>query len=437
LDELERRGFIYQITAEAPDERERLQQLLSGSVTCYIGFDPSSSSLHVGNLVPVMSLVHMQRYGHRPIALVGGGTGLIGDPSGKTEMRKILSKEEIDRNAEGIRAQLERFLDFDQGRALLLNNAQWLTKLNYIEFLRDIGRHFSVNRMLATESIKKGLERGLSFIEFNYMLLQAYDFWYLYKNYDCSIQMGGSDQWGNIVAGIELIRKLEGGTAYGITFPLLETSSGRKMGKTEEGAVWLDPRRTSPYHYYQYWINTEDPDVIRFLKLFTLLPIEEIETLSALKGAELNPAKAVLAYEATRIAHGEDAAVEAHRASGVFGRKEIPEDLLPSSSIPRRVEKAKKEAIPTSAIAEERLRDGIAAYELLVEVGLCKSRSEARRLIMQGGAYCNEVRIEDAERLITTEDLREGEILLRKGKKNYHRVVVEEKGSSSAFWHLV
>jgi len=368
----------------------------------------------------------MQRHGHRPIALVGGGTGLIGDPSGKTEMRRILTREEIERNAEGIQAQLARFLDFEGGRALLLNNADWLTRLNYIEFLRDIGRHFSVNRMLTAESIKKGLERGLSFIEFNYMLLQAYDFWHLYRYHSCTLQMGGSDQWGNIVAGIELIRKLEGGQAYGITFPLLITSSGRKMGKTEKGTVWLDPQRTSPYDYYQFWINTEDPDVVRFLALFTLLPMEEIQTVSSLSGAELNPAKAILAFEATKMAHGEEAAVRAHHASGVFGQKRIPEDLIPSSSVPRRMDRLDLPSIPTTRISLDRLRQGIPAYELFVEAGLCRSKGEARRLIEQGGAYCNERRIRSFDEPIGLGDLREEGILLRKGKKTYHRIEGEE-----------
>ncbi len=431
LDVLEERGFIYQMTAEGASEKESLRALLSGKATCYIGFDPTSSSLHVGSLVPIMALVHMQRHGHRPIALIGGGTGLIGDPSGKTEMRRILSLEEIRQNALGLRRQLERFLDFEEGRALLLNNDQWLCPLNYIEFLRDIGVHFSVNRMLAAESIRKGLERGLSFIEFNYMLLQAYDFWHLFRNYDCTVQMGGSDQWGNILAGIDLIRKLEGGQAYGITFPLLETSSGRKMGKTEKGTVWLDAQRTSPYEYYQFWINTEDSDVARFLALFTFLPMDEVRGVEGLEGADLNPAKAVLAYEATRIAHGEEAALEAHRASAIFGPREIPEGLLPSSSVPRRMDRAELSSIPTTTVEEQRLQEGVPAPVLLVETGLCKSLGEARRLIAQGGAYCNERRIVSHEERLGKGDLLGGGLLLRKGKKVYHRVVAgrrEDRG---------
>lgn len=430
LDILEERGFIYQITAETTQERQALRELLERPTTCYIGFDPTSSSLHAGSLVPIMALVHMQRCGHRPIALVGGGTGLIGDPSGKTEMRKLLSREEIEANAEGLRVQLARFLDFEKGRALLLNNADWLTKLNYIEFLRDIGRHFSVNKMLAAESIRKGLERGLSFIEFNYMLLQAYDFWHLFVNYQCTIQMGGSDQWGNIVAGIELIRKLEGGRAYGITFPLLETSSGRKMGKTERGTVWLDPSKTSPYEYYQFWVNTEDGDVVRFLKLFTLLPLEEIKAIEYLEGSELNSAKRVLAYEATKLAHGEKAALEAFKGSGVFGPKEVPRDLLPSSTIPRGREEADLSKIPTTEIEEERLVSGLSVCELLVVTGLCSSKGEARRLISQGGAYLEGRRISSGEEKIYPQDVGEEGILLRKGKKIYHRVVLKKNNDS-------
>ena len=308
--------------------RRNLPELLEGKVTCYIGFDPTASSFHVGNLVPIMSLAHMQRHGHRPIALVGGGTGLVGDPSGKDEMRQIMTKKRSAECRSSEKTILLGFLDFSEGGALLLNNADWLTKLNYIDFLRDIGVHFSVNRMLATESVKIRLETGLSFIEFNYQLLQAYDFWYLFKHHDCLIQMGGSDQWGNIVAGIDLIRRLEGKQAYGITFPLIMTADGRKMGKTEKGAVWLDPERTSPYEYYQFWINTDDRDVKRFLALFTFLPMEEVEEYGKLEGADLRKAKEALAFEATKIVHGEEEAEKARNASrkvfGWKGRAKVP-----------------------------------------------------------------------------------------------------------------
>ena len=398
-DVLKERGFIEQVTDE-----EKIPELLKGSVTCYIGFDPTASSFHVGSLVPIMALAHMQRHGHRPIALVGGGTGLVGDPSGKQEMRQVLTYEEIRQNAEAQKKQFSLFLDFSKDQALLLNNADWLTKLNYIDFLRDIGVHFSVNRMLATESVKIRLESGLSFIEFNYQLLQAYDFWHLFKHYDCVIQMGGSDQWGNIVAGVDLIRRLEGKQAYGITFPLIMTADGRKMGKTEKGAVWLDPQRTSSYEYYQFWINTDDRDVKRFLPLFTLLPMEEIEEYRKLEGADLRRAKEVLAFEATKIVHGEEEASRARNASrAVFGRGEMSEN----------------DGIPTEYIPEERFDEQVPAFKLFFELaGLCASGSEARRLIEQGGAYINNRKIERFEELIRLED----NMLLRAGKKKYKRI---------------
>ena len=306
-----------------------------------------------------MSLAHMQRHGHRPIALVGGGTGLIGDPSGKTEMRQILTRDQIDHNAHCLQKQLSRYIDFGDGKAVLLNNADWLTQLNYIEFLRDIGRHFSVNRMLAAESYRVRLEKGLNFIEFNYMLLQAYDFLHLFKNYRCQMQMGGNDQWGNMVAGIDLIRRVEGETAFSMTFPLITTSQGHKMGKTEKGTVWLDKELTSPYEYYQYWINTEDGDVARFLALFTFLPMEEIVAVKALSDARLNMAKAVLAFEATKITHGEAAAVAAWKASAeAFGVRPKEDGFFPSSTIPRSAEELDTEAIPSLEKSREALEPG-------------------------------------------------------------------------------
>lgn len=354
------RGFVEQVTDE-----KKVPEILEGRVTCYIGFDPTASSFHVGNLVPIMSLAHMQRHGHRPIALVGGGTGLVGDPSGKDEMRQILTHEEINKNAETQKKQFSRFLDFSEDRALLLNNAEWLTRLNYIDFLRDIGVHFSVNRMLATESIKIRLETGLSFIEFNYQLLQAYDFWHLFKNYNCLIQMGGSDQWGNIVAGIDLIRRLEGRQAYGVTFPLIMTADGRKMGKTERGAIWLDPERTSPYEYYQFWINTDDRDVRRFLALFTFLPMEEVEEYGKIRGAEIRKAKEILAFEATKIIHGENEAEKARDASkSVFGRGEFKLPKLQMNGEGRQEIDSAEDAIPTTLINMEKISEGMPAFKL-------------------------------------------------------------------------
>jgi tyrosyl-tRNA synthetase len=401
------RGFIERVTDE-----EKVPEILKGKVTCYIGFDPTASSFHVGNLVPIMSLAHMQRHGHRPIALVGGGTGLVGDPSGKDEMRQILTYEEINKNAEFQKKQFAQFLDFSNNKALLLNNADWLTKLNYIDFLRDIGVHFSVNRMLAAESVKIRLETGLSFIEFNYQLLQAYDFWYQFKHYDCLIQMGGSDQWGNIVAGIDLIRRLEGKQAYGITFPLIMTADGKKMGKTEKGAVWLDPQRTSPYEYYQFWINTDDRDVKRFLALFTFLSMKEVEEYGRLEGADIRKAKEILAFEATKIVHGEGEARKARNASRALFSKEITEE----------------DAIPTKYLGKMKFIEGIPVFKLFETTGLCSSSSEARRLIEQGGAYINNKKVNKFDKLIKQEDFDpNGTVLLRAGKKKFHRIKILDK----------
>jgi len=425
-DMLEERGFIEQATDAAA-----MRQLLEKPATCYIGFDPTAKSLHVGHLVTIMSLAHMQRCGHRPIALVGGGTGMVGDPSGKTEMRQMISREEIDLNALHLKRQLGQFLDFSDGRALLLNNADWLLPLKYIEFLRDIGCHFSVNRMLAAESYRSRLQTGLNFIEFNYMLLQAYDFLYLFDHFDCRIQMGGSDQWGNIVAGVDLVRRVKQQTVYGITFPLITTASGEKMGKTAKGAVWLDGALTSPYEYYQYWTNSDDRDVARFLALFTLLPMEEIRDVNGLKGEELNLAKTVLAFEATRVTHGDEAAQSAQAESArIFTAREIPADLLPSSAV-RRMTSTEAgglgPGVSTTIIAASRLRQGIPAFELFAEVRLCPSKGAARRLIQQGGGYLNGERLQAVDEEITMAHLREGQILLRAGKKNYHKIQVDKE----------
>ena len=418
-DVLKERGFIEQVTDE-----DEIQKLLKGKVTCYIGFDPTASSFHVGNLVPIMSLAHMQRHGHRPIALVGGGTGLVGDPSGKDEMRQILTYEEINKNAETQKKQFARFLDFSEGRALLLNNADWLTKLNYIDFLRDIGVHFSVNRMLATESIKIRLETGLSFIEFNYQLLQAYDFWYQFKHYNCLIQMGGSDQWGNIVAGIDLIRRLEGKQAYGITFPLIMTADGKKMGKTEKGAMWLDPQRTSPYEYYQFWINTDDRDVRRFLALFTFLPMEEVEEYGNKKGADIRKAKEILAFEATEIVHGKEEAEKARAASRALFIPVSDSISLSDSVTVMTVE----DSIPTTIVEKQKFIKGIPIFKLFETTGLSSSSSEARRLIDQGGGYLNNKKVSKFDFLVTLDEFTEkNEILLRAGKKKFHRIKILDK----------
>ena len=405
-DILKERGFV-----EGGTDENGLRGLLkSKKITCYIGFDPTGPSLHVGSLVPIMSLVHMQRAGHRPIALVGGGTALIGDPSGRKEMRRTITSEEVEENSTKLKKQLSQYLDFGEGKALLLNNAEWLTTLNYIEFLRDIGRHFSVNRMLTAESYRVRLDTGLNFVEFNYMLLQAYDFLHLYQKHGCCLQMGGTDQWGNIVAGVDLIRRVEGGGAYGVVFPLVTTATGDKMGKTAQGAIWLDPERTSPYEYYQYWINVDDQDVERFLALLTLVPMEEVREYGGRKGADLRRSKEILAFEATKITHGEEEAKRAREAS----RKAFAGE---GESL---------EAIPTSFLEKERLAKGVLVFELFAETGLCTSRGEARRLISQGGGYINERRLNDLNERITKEDLKEGAIILRAGKKRYHRVVLKQ-----------
>jgi tyrosyl-tRNA synthetase len=399
----EERGFIEQCS-----DTGRVREMLEGKVTCYIGFDPTSDSFHCGSLVPIMALAHMQRAGHRVIALVGGGTTMIGDPSGKTELRQLMTEKQIESNAEGLKKQLAHFLDFSADTALMLNNADWLVPLNFIEFLRDIGRHFSVNKMLAAESYRARLETGLNFIEFNYMLLQAYDYLHLYREHGCTLQMGGNDQWGNILAGTDLIRRVEGGDAEALTFPLLETASGSKMGKTEKGAIWLDPARTSPYDYYQYWINTDDRDVGKFLALFTFLEMDEVRHLSSLEGARIREAKEVLATECTSILHGPDEAAKAREASKA---------LFSSGGRPS------GEAVPTIDFSKEELRDGVPAFVLFSESGLVKSRGEARRLVQQGGAYVNGRRIEVFDELVTENDLDNGYILLRAGKKKYLRLI--------------
>ena len=401
------RGFIEQVTDEA-----LIRELLR---------DRTATSLHIGSLVPIMALAHMQREGHRLIALIGGGTGLIGDPSGKTEMRQVLTREQIDFNALCLQNQLSKYLDFGNGGALMLNNADWLTRLNYIEFIRDIGRHFSVNKMLAAESYKLRLEKGLNFVEFNYMLLQAYDFLYLFKYHDCVMQMGGNDQWGNMLAGIDLIRRVEGRMAHSMTFPLLTTSQGHKMGKTEKGTVWLDQALTLPYDYYQYWVNVDDADVERFLALFTFLPMEEINQVRTLVDVELNIAKSVLAFEATKITHGEAAAVSAWQASAAaFRTRPVAQGLFSSSTIPRSPMEEDISAIVTLEKSQDELEQGLKIVSTCCAAGLTDSTSEARRLIAQGGIYVNDRQVKTIDERMSLEDLNDrGEIRLRKGKKKY------------------
>jgi len=403
FDILQERGFIAQVTNEAAVRK----MLGEGQVTFYIGFDGTADSMHAGHLVPIMAMMHLQRAGHRPIGLVGGGTTMVGDPSGKTEMRQMLTEERIEANGRKLHAQLNHYLHFDQGQAIPENNAAWLLDLKYISFLREIGRHFSVNRMLAAEAYKLRLERGLSFIEFNYQLLQAYDFLELYRRYGCTMQMGGDDQWSNLLAGVDLIRRVEGATVQVMTYQLLTTADGGKMGKTAAGAVWLDANRLSPYDYYQYWINCDDRDVEKLLKIFTFLPLDEIKRLAALEGAELREAKRVLAYETTAITHGEAEA----RAAEAAARAAFAEG-------------GTLDAMPATAISLARLEQGLGVLEIFTETGLTQSRGEARRLVQQGGVYVNDARIDQPEATLTPKDITPMGILLRAGKKKYHRLVV-------------
>jgi len=420
---LQARGFFYQVT-----DAEGLHELLEEPRCFYVGFDPTADSLHVGSLVPIMAMLQMQRHGHRPIAVVGGGTGMVGDPSGKTEARQLLTPEQLERNKVGLKAQLSRYLEFGGDQAMMVDNADWLMELSYVEFLRDIGVCFSVNRMLSAESVKQRLESesGLSFLEFNYQLLQAYDFLVLAERHDCLVQMGGQDQWGNIVAGTDLIRRKLSRQAYGATFPLIMNASGAKFGKTEAGTVWLDAGRTPPFDFYQFWRNCEDADLKRFLGLFTLLPVDEVERLAAAEGKLINRAKEILAYEATALCHGRDAAAEAYRAAvKQFGASDAEGRLQTSSAIREvAVAAVTDDGLPSTEIAASRLEgEGVAAIELFTECGLCKSRGEARRLVRGGGASVNQQKITDELARVTAADVSDGQILLSAGKKRHHRIV--------------
>jgi len=396
------RGFLHQCT----DLGALDAHMAKGAVTAYIGFDCTADSLHVGSLLPIMMLRHLQKSGHKPIVLMGGGTTRVGDPSGKDEARKLLTDDDINRNMAGIKSVFAKFLTFGDGPtdAVMVNNADWLDKLNYIEFLRDYGRHFSVNRMMSFDSVKLRLEReqNLSFLEFNYMILQAYDFLELARRQNCLLQMGGSDQWGNIVNGVELGRRVDGKELYGLTTPLMTTASGAKMGKTASGAVWLNSDRLSAWDYWQFWRNTEDADVGRFLRLFTELPLEEVARLAALEGAGINEAKKVLANEATRLAHGEEAAIEAAETA----RRTFEEG-------------AAADSLPTVTIPAADLEAGIAAFALFARAGLAASNGEARRLIKGGGAKVNDVAVANETQLVGSGDLKDGHIKLTAGKKRH------------------
>ena len=415
FDELEVRGLAHDRT----DRAEMSRAFEKGGMSVYCGFDPTSDSLHVGSLIPIAGLMRFQRAGHRPIALVGGGTGMIGDPSGKLEERSLLSAEALERNLEGIRAQLERFLDFqgEANAARMANNAEWLNEIRLIDFFRDVGKHFSIGYMMAKESVKSRVaDAGISYAEFSYMALQAYDFLHLFQKENCLLQIGGSDQWGNITAGIELIRRVHGKSAYGMTFPLITTSDGRKFGKTEKGNVWLDPKRTSPYRFSQYWIQTDDRDVGRFLRYFTFLPIEEIDAIEKahLASPEKREGQRRLARELTTLVHGEASARSAERAARIlFGveRDNFQEDDM------RTVE----EEVPSTQKSGE---PSYSVIDLLVETGLSKSKSMARLDIRGGGISANNQIVTSESRVLTADDLRCGRyILLRKGKKNHHLLV--------------
>ncbi|MBS5842349.1 MAG: tyrosine--tRNA ligase [Clostridiales bacterium] len=394
------RGIIAQCTNE-----EKVKEILDHSkVPFYIGFDPTADSLHIGHFVQIMVMAHMQRAGHTPIALVGGGTGKVGDPSGKTDMRKMLTEEDLAKNVAGLKSQLSRFIDFSDGKAMLVNNADWLLNLNYIEFLREIGVHFSVNRMLTAECFKQRLERGLNFIEFNYMLMQSYDFYRLYKDYGCMLEFGGDDQWSNIIGGVELVRRKEGKEVYGVTFSLLTTSDGVKMGKTVKGAVWLDKEKTPPYELYQYLRNVADADVIKCLKLLTFVPIEEIREMEQWKDNKINEAKVRLAYEVTKIVHGQE---EADKAKGVA------ESLFSGTG--------SSENMATTNVPDSALTDGeISVIDLMLLAKLIPSKGEGRRLIQQGGVFIDDMRVESIDQKISDRALVSG-VILRKGKKVFHR----------------
>lgn len=402
-DVLLERGFLKQLSHE-----EEIKELLEKEkITFYIGFDPTADSLHVGHFIALMAMSHMQREGHRPIVLLGGGTGMVGDPSGKDEMRKMLTPEFIAHNIECFKKQMSRFIDFSDGKAIMVNNADWLMELNYVQLLREVGVHFSVNRMLTAECFKKRLERGLSFFEFNYMIMQAYDFWTLNKKYDCVMQMGGDDQWSNVLAGVELIRRKEQKPAYCMTCKLLTTSDGRKMGKTEKGALWLDPEKTTPYDFYQYWRNVDDADVENCLALLTYLPMDEVRRLGALKDAQINEAKKVLAYEVTKLVHGEaEAQKAAEAAAALFGGGGNMAD------------------VPTVKITAEQASAKL--IDILTEGKVFSSKREARQMVQQGGLYLGNDVVADAEMQLTTEMFdEEKSLLVRKGKKKYYRLVIE------------
>ncbi len=405
-DVLQERGFIEQCTHE-----EELRELLSKEkVTFYIGFDATADSLTAGHFLTIMAMMHMQKAGHRPIALLGGGTTMIGDPSGKSDMRAIMTPETIQHNADCFYKQLSQFITFDNDNAILENNADWLLSMNYVEMLREVGIHFSVNRMLTADCYKQRMEHGLTFFEFNYMIMQSYDFWKLYKKHNCVLEMGGNDQWSNIIAGVELIRRKESKPAFGLTFKLLTTSDGVKMGKTMKGAIWLNPEKTSPYEFFQYWRNVEDVKVEELLGLLTFLPMDEVRRLGSLKDEKINEAKEVLAYEITKIVHGEEEATKAKQAA---------RDIF--------VGGGRSANMPTMSYPLSEMEKGIDLITLLTDTKLCATRSEARRLIQQGGITVNDEKVVAFDRVYSTKDFNsDGAIVIKKGKKGFYQIKAEQ-----------
>ena len=403
FDVLKERGYIDQVTYE-----EDLRELLgTESVPFYIGFDATADSLTLGHFLQIMVMMHMQKHGHKPIALLGGGTTMIGDPSAKSDMRKIMTKEMIDYNANKFKEQLSNFLEFGEDKARFVNNGDWLLDLNFVDFMREIGVHFTVNRMLTFDCYKNRLEQGLTFFEFGYMLMQSYDFLHLYRNYDCKLQLGGSDQWSNMLGGYEMVRKIEQDKVYSMTFKLLSTAAGIKMGKTEAGTIWLDPQKTPPYELYQYMRNIDDRDVEKFLSLLTFLPMDEVKKLGALEGAEINNAKEVLAFEVTKMIHGEEEAKKSELgAKSLFSGK------------------ADEGSIPFTEMDSSIFKKGIGILDLLKDLGLTKSNGEGRRLVEQGGISIDDVKIETIDKSVTLDDFKDNKILIRKGKKVYHQVKI-------------
>jgi tyrosyl-tRNA synthetase len=423
FSDLRKRGFIYQVTDDA-----KLAELINaGGSVFYAGFDPTGDSLHVGHLLPVMAMRRLQKAGHTPIVLVGGATALVGDPSGKQEARPILSKEKVAENADALKQQLARFIDFENGNAVFVNNADWFLDMNYLDFLRDVGSKFSMNKMLTAESVKLRLESGgLSFLEFNYMLLQAYDFHVLHERYGCRFEIGGQDQWGNIVAGVDLTRKLSQAEVFGMTFPLLTDSSGAKFGKTAAGAVWLDASKTSIFDYYQFWRNCDDADVGRLLNFFTNLPVGEIASLAALEPPKINRAKEILAYEATKLAHGKEEAVKVYlAAASKFGFADPNAEIATSSDIAEiAASSAADDDLPTHRLDPAKFAEGVWIVQLVNDAGLASSNGEARRLIKGGGVYLNDRRVSDMNYQVSAADFTDGSAMLRAGKKNVRRLTL-------------